>query len=115
MVVRIRMMYNSPFSGFPFYRRYPPPPFYSQRPYSVNTPYHNQPSNTKNTNEKETKTASSKECKKECEKEEGECFEIFGIKLYSDDLLLICLLFFLYREGVEDQTLFISLILLLLS
>lgn len=42
-------------------------------------------------------------------------FEIFGIKLHSDDLLLICLIFFLYKEGVQDQYLFIALILLLLS
>lgn len=42
-------------------------------------------------------------------------FEIFGIKLYSDDILILCLLFFLYQEGVKDQSLFISLILLLLS
>lgn len=42
-------------------------------------------------------------------------FEIFGIKLYFDDILLICLIFFLYNEGVQDQYLFIVLILLLLS
>lgn len=42
-------------------------------------------------------------------------FELFGLKLYFDDVLLICLLFFLYQEGVKDQELFISLILLLLS
>ena len=42
-------------------------------------------------------------------------FEIFGIKLYFDDILLICLIFFLYQEGVQDQYLFIALILLLLS
>ena len=42
-------------------------------------------------------------------------FEIFGIKLYSDDILLICLIFFLFKEGVQDEYLFISLILLLLS
>lgn len=42
-------------------------------------------------------------------------FEIFGIKLYLDDILLICLIFFLYDEGVKDQSLFIALILLLLS
>lgn len=43
------------------------------------------------------------------------CFEIFGITLYFDDILIICLLFFLYNEGVKDQLLFMSLILLLLS
>ena len=47
--------------------------------------------------------------------ESREYFEIFGIKLFFDDILLICLIFFLYNEGVKDQYLFISLILLLLS
>jgi len=42
-------------------------------------------------------------------------FEIFGLKLYFDDLLIICLLLFLYNEGVNDQLLFISLIMLLLT
>ena len=42
-------------------------------------------------------------------------FEVFGLKLFFDDVLLICLLFFLYEEGVKDQELFISLVLLLLS
>ena len=42
-------------------------------------------------------------------------FQIFGITLYFDDIILICLLIFLYNEGVKDQFLFISLILLLLS
>ena len=41
--------------------------------------------------------------------------EIFGINLYFDDILLICLIFFLFQEGVDDQWLYISLILLLLS
>lgn len=47
--------------------------------------------------------------------EEQECFEIFGLKLYFDDLLIIALLFFLYQEEVKDSYLYISLILLLLS
>lgn len=42
-------------------------------------------------------------------------FEILGIKLYSDDILLLCLIFFLYKEGVQDEYLFIALIMLLLS
>ena len=44
-----------------------------------------------------------------------QCYEILGIKLYFDDILIICLLFFLYNERVQDQYLFICLILLLLS
>ena len=42
-------------------------------------------------------------------------FDILGIKLYFDDILLICLIFFLYTEGVQDEMLFIALILLLLD
>ena len=42
-------------------------------------------------------------------------FEILGIRFHYDDILLICLIFFLYKEGVKDETLFIGLILLLLS
>lgn len=47
--------------------------------------------------------------------EDKPLFEILGIELYFDDILLICLIFFLYNEGVQDQYLFIILILLLLS
>ena len=49
------------------------------------------------------------------ETKETPLFQIFGINLYSDDILLICLIFFLYQEGVKDDGLFIALILLLLS
>lgn len=42
-------------------------------------------------------------------------FELFGLKLYFDDILLICLIFFLYEEGVKDDELFLSLVLLLLT
>ena len=42
-------------------------------------------------------------------------FEIFGLKLYFDDILIICILFFLYTESVQDEGLFICLIMLLLT
>ena len=42
-------------------------------------------------------------------------FEIFGIQLYLDDIIILGLLFFLYQEGVQDEMLYISLILLLIS
>jgi len=41
--------------------------------------------------------------------------EILGIQLYLDDIIILGLLFFLYTEGVQDELLFIALILLLLS
>lgn len=41
--------------------------------------------------------------------------ELFGIKLYFDDVLIICILFFLYKEEVKDFELFLCLIMLLIS
>ena len=48
-------------------------------------------------------------------KDEREFFEIFGIRLYFDDILILCLLYFLYKEDVHDEMLFFALILLLIS
>lgn len=41
--------------------------------------------------------------------------QVLGLNLYLDDIIIIGLLFFLYEEGVKDDMLFLSLILLLLS
>lgn len=41
--------------------------------------------------------------------------EILGIELYLDDIIILGLLFFLYKEDVQDEILFLSLILLLLT
>lgn len=42
-------------------------------------------------------------------------FNIFGINVSFDDLIILGLLFFLYIENVEDDGLFIVLFLILLS
>lgn len=42
-------------------------------------------------------------------------FDLFGLKIYFDDILIFSLLFFLYTEGVKDDMLFIVLLLLLIS
>ena len=41
--------------------------------------------------------------------------DIFGFRLHTDDILILIILFILYKEDVKDKFLFISLILLLLS
>lgn len=98
--------------GFPFFRfnNYP------FRKYKVNQ---NKMSNTHN--DKVEKDTSIKEdfvhsdnCKHNVS-DNDIFFDVFGVKLYYDDILLISLIFFLYSEGVEDNSLFIALILLLLS
>ena len=42
-------------------------------------------------------------------------FEILGIKIYQDDLVILGLLYFLYQEKIKDEMLYIILFLLLLS
>ncbi len=132
------MMYSYPFFSFPRFRRYPasttppahvpyssyvPQPSYgnvsaSNRPFvPSSTPYArskpNSPTSSKSKNEERENR--EKSAYKTDLKEENVLFEIFGIKLYYDDILLICLIFFLYQEEVNDPYLFIALILLLLS
>ena len=42
-------------------------------------------------------------------------FNIFGINLFLDDLIILGILFFLYQENVKDEMLYIILFLLLFS
>lgn len=41
-------------------------------------------------------------------------FNIFGFSIYCDDLLILAILFLLYREKVSNKLLYIVLIMLLL-
>lgn len=117
------MMFYPPFSNYNYYRSSYRPirnfsdnsNFYNNAhfpPNKVNSSIHNYSVDDKEKRDEykkvESKTSSSTDF-------DLEYFEILGIKLYFDDILLICMIFFLYNEGVKDQMLFISLILLLLS
>lgn len=42
-------------------------------------------------------------------------FEILGIKLYIDDLIILGIIYFLYQQKVHDEMLYIILFLLLFS
>lgn len=53
--------------------------------------------------------------KPESKSESPVWFDLFGIKLYFDDVLILSLLFFLYREQVKDEGLFLALVMLLIS
>ncbi len=106
------MVYNYPFFNFPRPKRYPSynmPSYYNTTTLNFNNKFNNAKQN--NLKETENLKASSKgeEAKDEY------IFEIFGLKLHFDDVLIICLIFFLYQEGVNDEYLFMALILLLLS
>lgn len=78
--------------------------------------------NCKNHNSKLTKNKSSKLYlgpivfdSSSFSNSEKPVLELLGLKLYLDDILIISLLYFLYEEDVKDETLFIFLLLLLLS
>lgn len=121
------MIYNYPFYGYS--RRYYRYPSHSSQSFQQSYPQsvtnkrdsypHNLQSqfNTSNrTNPNKTNVHEENDMQEERKNSsENVFFELFGIKLYFDDILLICLIFFLYNEGVQDQYLFIVLILLLLS
>ncbi len=114
-----------------------PYPTYQQIPYTYDNYYRNHKyryslrNNQKNNYKKTNKSDNFKNEKAAVEKgtypkdtiekttrtfeNDAPLFEILGIKLYFDDILLICILFFLYQEGIQDEYLFIALILLLLS
>ncbi len=131
------MMYNYPFFSFPYFRRYPVNPnmYYNRSSLAVapskQNPYDFSQGTKGSNNEKkhkpstENKTTNSKASYgfnfldsffHQTDRGEDESyFDLFGLKLYNDDLLLIGMIFFLYKEDVKDQYLFIALILLLLS
>ncbi len=99
-------------SRFPFYG--PPFPYYN--PYHRNhfsnfNPSVHAPESPISSNNDSYKNES---CSKN-QKKDDYWLDIFGIKLYYDDVLILSLLFFLYKEEVKDEWLFLALVLLLIS
>lgn len=107
------MMFSPPFFRTPYYRRFLPS-YYNTNIHKTATEkgvvqdFENKKINYK----KDSKINSEK---REYLSDNSQVFNILGITLHFDDILIICLLFFLYSEGVKDEMLFIALILLLLS
>lgn len=69
----------------------------------------------KSYNETKKEEPKKEERKKNTEKDDDKIIEIFGLKLHTDDILIIGLLLYLYQDGIQDQELFISLVLLLIT
>lgn len=117
------MMYSYPYfrpAFFPPMYRRSVPPHYRYQGNVPNVAGQAQDRNVHNSmNQQKEQSFSDKKIESSTQEtrssEDSPIFEIFGIKLYFDDLLLLGLLFFLYSEGVEDQELFFALVLLLLS
>ena len=94
--------------GFPYQYYYNNYPSYAPTPkIPISKPECDTPTYEKNQSQPENICQSKKD--------ENVWFDLFGIKLYFDDVLILSLLFFLYKEEVKDEGLFLSLILLLIS
>ncbi len=94
--------FNLPFFNNSRYLYYNP-----SRDTTLNNIKHNF-NKTINTNKKKEKVSEGNETSEAF-------FEIFGLKLFFDDVLILCILYFLYTEKIKNEELFICLILLLLS
>ena len=104
------MMFNFPF--YPYYRSR----YYANRSRDrYNSPTTSPPPSDYGVKESSPPSSSGKAKACTSDNSDKPVFELFGLKLYYDDILLVCLIFFLYNEGVKDDGLFIILILLLLS
>ncbi len=110
-----------PFNHYPYYRRYNRNIYNSIKNLPKeditisNTNNINNNMDSRNTLNIDDKNINNKNNLENRNQTESFLFDLFGLKLYFDDILLICLIFFLYTEGVKDESLFITLILLLLT
>ncbi len=112
-------MFNFPFFGYPYsnpYYRY----YNRYTPNIKDATNKTQPqSQEKDEKEKDSvtnsKTISNTINSRSYSSSDQAIFEIFGIKLYLDDLIILGLLFFLYQQEVNDELLYIILFLLLFS
>ena len=104
-------MFRFPFYGYPYSY-----PYYR---YQMQTPTQVQATENKNESKRDS-VINSNELNNTINSNsssdsEDAIFEIFGIKLYLDDLIILGLLFFLYKEDVHDEILFCILLLLLIG
>lgn len=100
-----------------FYNNYRYPPNYNYRqPQIAKSSYQNNPHSSSEPKQDVNKKLSEHSNNDSESSDNSEyLFEIFGLKLYFDDILIICILLFLYTEEVQDEELFLCLILLLIS
>ena len=107
--------YYSPYRRPNFYNYYRPNYGRNYAPVS----YNNQPPNISPENYPRQQTVEDnsnlEQNRSKQKSDDNVWFDLFGIKLYFDDVLILSLLFFLYKEDVKDEGLFLALVLLLIS
>ena len=86
-----------------------PPPYSSYYKNSIRKP------KNINTNKAEHKKDSDNSTESSNDTDSSACINILGIKLYVDDLIILFIIFILYKEKIKDNELIICLLLLLLN
>ena len=104
-------MFRFPFYGYQY--NYPYYKYYNKQAQNMNNIHINNTDRNKNSITDSQKISNTINHNKNSNN--SPVFEIFGIKLYTDDLIIIGLLFVLYQENVKDEILYIILFLLLFS
>lgn len=105
-----------PFYRYPYYRNYHT--YYNNYYNNIRPEVNNIDTDIKEQSNQEPKketSSSTRETSFNDSVNDKPLFEIMGIKLYFDDILILCLIFFLYQEGTNDSFLIIALVMLLLS
>lgn len=107
----------------PFYNPYRRNFYYNNYPYSTN--YNSQASNStnataktspqSNTNSSNIEQPYKNDNSRSLPPNKDFRLDLFGLTLYFDDILILSLLFFLYKEEVKDEGLFLALVMLLIS
>ena len=131
------MINNYPYFGLPNYLRYmnatpyarPTPRFYNGFTSSgfnntTNTninkrkeiPKDDNLNNVSNHNHAKSNSSNGNFEQRNCSSQDASpMFNLLGVNIYFDDILIVCILFFLYNENVNDPYLFLVLVLLLMS
>lgn len=119
--------FRMPYWNFPYYNNYYRRKYYSNpnpkinpNEYKKSEGFENsknvQQSSDKNNEDKNSTTRTNSSSTNNSYSFNDEPYlNILGLDLFSDDILILCILLFLYTEGIKDEMLFICLILLLLS
>lgn len=107
-------MFRFPFYGYPYNYQYYK--YYNKYPTNHITYEQNEKEENSITNSTEISNTINSNSDRNCSSDsEQAIFEIFGIKLFLDDLIILGLLFLLYQQNVKDEMLYMILLLLLFS
>lgn len=106
-------MFRFPFLGYPYNYNYYN--YYNRYINNTQNENHNNNKQQENSITNHDKISNTINLNSTTQNSDQAIFEIFGLRLFLDDLIIVGLLFFLYQQDVKDELLYIILMLLLFS